>query len=282
MPQVWTARVTGLYVYPLKSARGIPLAECPIGPLGLESDREWMLVDARGRFLTQRVLPRLARLTVSPRKDCLLLGPVDQLPELQVAKPAGPSIAVDVWGHRGQAVDAGDVAADWCSRFLGQAVRLVHVGTALGRYADPSRTQGHKVPLGFSDGYPVLVANQSSLDALVQQAGLAFDMRSFRPNIVLSGLPPWAEDEIDTLQVNGVTLKLCKPCVRCTIPSIDQTTGEPGPDPGPILKELRWDRRLRGVTFGQNAYVSAQTSATVVRGAEAHCQRRSSDDSGTP
>jgi uncharacterized protein YcbX len=92
-------------------------------------------------------------------------------------------------------------------------------------------------------------------------------MERFRPNVVIEDLPAWAEDRIDALTVDGVTLRLVKPCTRCTIPSIDQQTGEPAVDPAAVLRRFRFDKRLRGVTFGENAVIASARQREIVRGA---------------
>ena len=275
---MWLARVLDLIVYPLKSARACPRRDVRLEERGLAFDRHWLLVDARGRFLTQRTHPRLATLPVTVLTDGLELGPVGVLPKLTVPLPATTVLRrIEVWSHRGDAEDCGDEAAGWCSDFLGQPVRLVRAGTGLNRYASPLSTQGDAVPLAFNDGYPILVCNQSSLDDLGQKMAAQLSMSAFRPNIVLADLPPWAEDNIERIEIGAVTLRLCKPCTRCVIPSIDQTTGLPGPDPTPTLKKYRWNKSLRGVTFGENAYAVDAAGQTLRVGDEARCLPRSSD-----
>ena len=71
------------------------------------------------------------------------------------------------------------------------------------------------------------------------------------------GLPAWAEDRIETLTVGPVTLRLVKPCTRCTIPSVDQLTGEPSTDPRPVLRKFRFSKALPGIMFGENAVIVA-------------------------
>jgi uncharacterized protein YcbX len=80
-------------------------------------------------------------------------------------------------------------------------------------------------------------------------------------------LPAWAEDRIDALTVGEVTLRLVKPCTRCTIPSIDQRSGRPSTDPAPALRKFRFDEALRGLTFGENAVIVAGSEAEIERGA---------------
>jgi uncharacterized protein YcbX len=93
-------------------------------------------------------------------------------------------------------------------------------------------------------------------------------MERFRPNLVLEGLPPFAEDRIAAIEIGAVTLTLVKPCTRCIIPSTDQRTGIRGFDPLPVLRTFRFDRELLGVTFGENAVISRGVGEFLERGAE--------------
>ena len=120
--------------------------------------------------------------------------------------------------------------------------------------------------MGFADGFPVLVCNEASLRDLNTRLNESIPMERFRPNVVLAGLPPWAEDRIDELAVGGVRLRLVKPCTRCTIPSVDQHTGEPSTDPVPVLRQFRFDKALRGVTFGENAVIVTGVTREIERG----------------
>ena len=104
-------------------------------------------------------------------------------------------------------------------------------------------------------------------------------MERFRPNIVLQGLPAWAEDRIDTLTIGPVTLRLVKPCTRCAIPSLDHCSGEPATDPLPVLRKFRFSKALRGITFGENAVIVAGAGAAIERGA--HCQVSFDSPSGS-
>jgi uncharacterized protein YcbX len=273
---MWLAQVKVIRIYPLKSAQGVSVAHARVEASGLADDRSWMLVDSRGRFLTQRTLPRLAALPVRADSQSLQLGPVAQQPLLTVSKPQTLAARryVEVWQHFGEALDAGDAAAHWCSEFLQQEVRLVYHGGVLNRIANPKYTADEQVPVLFADGYPVLVTNQASLDDLAQRMGASLTMNAFRPNVVLGGLPPWVEDRIGRVDIGPVSLRLCKPCTRCVIPSIDQITGLAAPDPTPTLKQFRYDTQLRGVTFGENAYAMRGIGELLTVGAAARCHPR--------
>jgi uncharacterized protein YcbX len=214
-----------------------------------------MIVDERGVFLSQRSHPHLARLVPRIEPDALVLT-APELTELRVPLDAGGEVlAVTVWQDHMDAITQGARADEWLSWAVGQPVRLVRVA-GLGRHANPQFAGSVPAPLSFPDGYPVLICNSASLADLNTHLPAPITMERFRPNLVLEGPPAWAEDRIDTLTFGGLTLKLVKPSVRCSIPSLDPKTGTPSIDPTPVLKRFRFNRALRGVTFGENAVIA--------------------------
>lgn len=262
-----SATVAALFVYPVKSTRGIEKSRVRVAATGFEWDRQWMLIDGKGTFLSQRTHPQLARIVPQVTPTALVLN-MPGLPSLSVPlSVGGESLSVRVHRDPCVGVDQGREAAEWTSRALGQPVRLVRVPSVTERHANPEFAGTVPAPMGFADGYPVLVCNEASLHELNERMPEAVPMERFRPNIILRGLPPWAEDRIDALQFGALTLRLVKPCVRCTIPSIDQCTGLPSTDPGPVLRQFRFDKKLLGVTFGENAVITAGTGCEIERGA---------------
>ncbi|MDE2137859.1 MAG: MOSC domain-containing protein [Gammaproteobacteria bacterium] len=253
----------------MKSAHGIERARVPLTPRGLEWDRQWMIVNPRGMFLTQRTHPQLARLVPDVRDDALVLE-FPGLPPLVVPLSfRGTPANVRVWDDACVGLDEGADAAGWVSRAIGEELRLVRAPPEMRRNANPKFAGLTPAPLGFPDGYPVLVCNEASLEDLNSRLPQPIPMDRFRPNVVLRGLPAWAEDRIDTLTIGPVTLKLVKPCTRCTIPSIDQDTGAPSTDPAPALKQFRFSRELLGVMFGENAVIVSGTGMSLETGAVA-------------
>jgi uncharacterized protein YcbX len=261
-----TATVTGLFIYPLKSGRGIACTRVHLGATGFEGDRQWMLVNAQGVFLSQRTHPQLA--CVVPELDAgeLVLHAPGLAPLRLPDNCSGETLAVRVHQDRCVGLDAGAAAAEWASRVAGEAARLVRVPAHPERRANPSFAGTTPAPMGFADGFPVLVCNTASLEDLNRRLPAAIPMARFRPNLVLEGLPAWAEDRVDTLTFAEVTLRLVKPCTRCTIPSIDQLTGQPSTDPTPALRQFRFDKLLRGVKFGENAVMVTGVMQEIVRG----------------
>lgn len=260
--------VVDLFVYPVKSARGIAKTRARVTATGLEWDRQWMLVDARGTFLSQRTHPQLTRIVPEITDDALMLH-ASGVPALRVPLDnRGEPVPVRVWKDACVGVDQGGAAHEWVSRVVGEAVRLVRVAPDMERAANRQFAGETPAPLGFPDGYPLLICNRASLEDLNQRLPQPIPIERFRPNIVVGGLPAWAEDRIDTLTLGAVTLRLVKPCTRCSIPSLDPSTGAPSTDPVPVLRKFRFDRALLGVTFGENAVIARGTGCEIERGAQ--------------
>ncbi len=255
-----TGRLDGIVLYPVKSARGIALGSATVGARGLLGDRDWMVVDPRGRFVTQRTLGGLARLAVTPTAEGLVLQ-LEGMDALVIPRPVdGHQSDVDVWGDRVWARDAGESAANWLSLAYGEALRLVWMPPEVLRPADPDYAGSAEVPVSFADGFPLLVTNRASLDDLNERLPAPIPMDRFRPNLVIAGWPAFAEDDIRLIRCGDVELELVKPCTRCKIPALDQQTGDLSTDPTPALKAYRYDAALRGVTFGVNAVIRSGSS----------------------
>jgi uncharacterized protein YcbX len=271
-----SAKVDGLFVYPVKSMRALARARVRTVATGFEWDRQWMLIDTKGTFLSQRTHPQLARFVPEITADTLLLH-APGLPPLTVPLADGGDegegaerIAVRVHRDPCVGIDEGPAAAQWASQALGEPLRLVRVPSQPERTANPAFAGSVPAPMGFADGFPLLVCNEASLEDLNRRLPERVPMERFRPNIVLSGLEPWAEDHIDTLTIGELTLRLVKPCTRCTIPSIDQRTGTPATDPVAVLRTFRFDKALRGITFGENAVIVSGAGGEIERGSACH------------
>lgn len=244
--------VSALAVYPIKSCTGIDVTSWPVDERGLRHDRSFMVVDRDGTFLTQREYPALA--LVHPEiVDANLVVHAPGLPPVTVDLTAtgAATTEVTVWEFSGAAVDAGDEAAALFSDHLGTGVRLVAMPADLPREADPDYAgPGH--PVGFADGFPLLLTNEASLADLNARMPRALPMRRFRPNIVVTGAPAYAEDDWTTIRAGAIDLDVVKACARCTITTVDPATGTR--DGGEPLRTLGTYRRgERGVLFGQNA-----------------------------
>ena len=253
-----SARLAGLFIHPIKSAAGIACSSARLGPHGLEHDREWMIVDPQGRFVTQREEARLALLATAiadgaPR----LANPAGAGPAVPLGHE-GESCEVQVWGSRCAAFDAGAEAAGFLSDWLGRPLRLVRFDRSRPRLANQDWTAGREVPTFFVDGYPLLVLSEASVADLSARVGETLPVQRFRPNLLLGGVEPYAEDAAQELVVGAARIRLTKACTRCVITTVDQQCGErTGDEPLRTLKGYRFDKALRGVIFGRNAYAVA-------------------------
>ena len=256
--------LTALYVHPIKSCGGTAPAEALLIETGLELDRAWMVVDAQGRFVTQRQVPRMALIqTTLNARDMVLRAP-GMLAWSVPIDEVGDEVTVTVWNDDVAAFDMGDAVARWFSDFLGQPLRLVRFDPANKRLASAQWTGTIEAEAAFSDEYPLLVTSQASLDELNRRIAVSgaapVTMQRFRPNLVLSGLEAHGEDHLDEIHFatpdGPVRLKLVKPCARCSIPDVDPLTAETGYAVGDTLAAYRADARLNGaLTFGMNAVI---------------------------
>jgi hypothetical protein len=262
------AYLAGLYIHPVKSAAGIVCEGAVLTATGLQHDREWMLVDSAGRFLTQRELPQLALLRTRIADRALHLStPSGHLPPLALDHE-GPVTEVQVWRSRCRAFEAGARHAEALSAWLGRPVRLVRFDPAHRRLSNHDWTDGRDVPNLFTDGYPLLVLSQGSIDDLSTRVGRALPVERFRPNLLVAGTAPYAEDGATRLHCGRVTLALTKACTRCAITTVDPVNGLRGGDDEPLatLKRYRFDTALRGVVFGRNAYALSGEGTRLFRG----------------
>lgn len=243
--------VASLHVYPLKGARGITLDRMGLDRIGPEHDRRWMVVDPEGNLVTQREIAALCQVTARPSPAGLVLEAPDR-PGIEVPTPRATSnrLTVRVWHDMVEALDAGPDASRWCAAFLGAPVRLVHLSDTANRRTDAAYDPiGGAV--GFADGFPILLAAEASLGELNRRLDTPLPMNRFRPNIVVRGSEPFAEDGWKRFWVNGIAFDVVKPCARCVVPTTDQTSGRRGVEPLKTLATFR--KRGSAVMFGMNA-----------------------------
>jgi len=255
--------ISALTVYPVKSARPVSLATARVGARGLVGDRDWMIVDDRDRFVSQRTLSLMAQLCVTARPEGVSLTDPAGATCFIETPHSGDWRTVDIWGDLVRARDAGDSAAQFLSEAFSRPLRLVWMPPDTLRPADPTYAGRADVPVSFADGFPILLANAASLEELNRRLPSSVEMARFRPNVVISGWEAFAEDQIRRIRCGDVELALVKPCTRCNIPSLDPLTGAAALDPTPVLKSFRYDRALRGVTFGVNAVVLSGEGASL-------------------
>ncbi|WP_278350003.1 MOSC domain-containing protein [Marinobacter nauticus] len=243
-------KVKTLYIYPVKSLAGIDVSRFSLDDFGPKGDRRWMIVDGDNRFVTQRRLPQLVNVYTALQEGVVVIDvPGEGIFPLEVGSDA---VEVTVWRDQVVATAGADRAAEALSRYCGETLRLVYMPDSCFRRVDPGRVSAER-RVGFADGFPLLVVNQSSLDELNSRLESPVDMRRFRPNIVVEGGAAWAEDLWREISVGDSQLDIVKPCSRCVMTTVNPDTGEKDSATQP-LKTLASYRKTRdGVIFGQNA-----------------------------
>lgn len=242
--------LSGLYVYPVKSAGGFDAPAWPVDDFGLRHDRRWMVVDSRGEALTQRGHPRLALVRTAIAGETLRLAAPGQPPLELPAEPAGSvRTTANVWGDACESYWLGEGPATWFTRLLGTACSLVYMPAETRRPADPDYAPPG-VRVSYADAFPFLMLSEESLADLNARLPAPLPMNRFRPNLVIAGGQPYAEDGLGNFRIGTLELAAVKPCDRCVLTTTDQETGERGPEP---LRTLATYRKANGkVLFGQN------------------------------
>ncbi len=246
-------KLTEINIYPVKSTRRIALSESEVLARGLPWDRRWMLVDAQGKFITARQHPTLAAVDTRLDDTNLSVSAAGRS-ELLIPLPveARDPVKVTIWRSQCDAVSAGPDADAWFSDYLGFECHLVRMTDDLVRGVDPDYGQpGDEV--SFADGFPMLLISEASLKDLNTRLEHPVSMRRFRPNLVVDGEVPYAEDNWRRVRIGGVEFEGVKNCSRCIFTTIDPDTGIKSTDTEPLRTLSRYRKRPQGgVYFGQN------------------------------
>ncbi len=277
-----------IYIYPIKSAAGIAVQAAQLTVRGLHYDRRWMVVDAKGKFITQRRFPRMALIGVSIDESagCLRLSApgmadlwvrVDFSLGLDSGGRNEPldRMSVEVWGDRFTAIAVGPESQQWFTQFIGIDAQLVYMPDNCNRPTAHGQLGDDKL-VSFADGYPYLLISEASLaglnEKLTAQGKVPVTMQRFRPNFVIKGVEvPHAEDSWQQVQIGEGVFDLPKLCDRCSIPNVDPMTGDFHRDrlgqrtsePTATLSNYRfWDQ---GIWFGQNCIQHAAASSSTLR-----------------
>ncbi|GIJ52126.1 molybdenum cofactor biosysynthesis protein [Virgisporangium aliadipatigenens] len=252
-------RVVSLHRYPVKGCYREDLDTADVEPWGLRGDRRWLIVDtASGKGLTQREAPLLTRIRPATVPGGLVLRSPGKK-DLDVAEPAGEARTVQVHRDFLKGVTA-PAASGWLSELLDRDVWLAWLADPTQRPVDPQYARADD-RVSFADGYPLLLTSMASLGALNAELDEPLPMNRFRPNVVVDGEHPWAEDDWQRLRIGDLPFRGPKDCARCVVTTTDQETGERGREP---LRTLGRIRKLRhGLLFGRNLIPDATGTLSV-------------------
>jgi len=243
------AAISALYVYPIKSCRGVRVAQWPVVARGFAVDRRWMVVDASGKFVTQREVSQLALVALALEGERLrVTAPGQPVLDLPSTHEHGDRRTVEVWQDRAIGV-VHPLGSAWFSNYLEAPHELVYMPESHQRQVNPSRAKLGDIT-AFSDGYPFLLISEASLADLNARLETPLSMERFRPNIVIRDTAPYAEDEYARVRIGDISFRGVKRCERCVITTIDPRTGARGREPLRTLAKYRLvDQK---VWFGMN------------------------------
>jgi uncharacterized protein YcbX len=243
--------LSDIFVYPVKSLAGIRVSQWEVVETGLKYDRQWMLIDENGAFLTQRTLPKMALIQTRLTDSELILSAVNFTDlHLPLESTDGEVIQSTVWDDSCAAQHVSNAADVWFSEVLQTACKLVYMPNDTKRGVDLNfASESDRV--AFPDAFPFLIISENSLNALNAELEKPVEMNRFRPNLVISGCEAYAEDFWRVVKIGNMDFRLPKPCDRCGMPAINQQTAELTKEPLTTLSRLRkWENK---VYFGQNA-----------------------------
>jgi len=269
-------KVAEIKIYPVKSLQGISLNSAELGIRGLKFDHNWMVTDSEYNFVTQRDLPKMAAISTAVDKRTLTLEHGSLSPLIvDLSNNKGNPVEAVIWNDRSKAVDEGDCASNWLTEVLGRIkgrnLRIVRFSDQHRREVDKKYLKGEDSHTAFSDAFPYLVTTEESLELLnemlIANGSKPVGMERFRPNLVLKGAKALEENKFDSItELNyKYRLGIRKPCKRCVITTIDQTTtniAEPK-EPLRTLLQMNPYLDLRGAFFGQNATLISGVGETI-------------------
>ncbi|KAA0989112.1 MOSC domain-containing protein [Dyadobacter aurulentus] len=241
-----------IWVYPVKSLGGVRLETAQVEERGLQYDRRWLIVDGNGTFLTQRAHPEMALIDVAIREDSLLLSHRGN-PANAVTVPLSANfsreVTVKIWKDMVPAQAVSKAADDWLSDHLQRQVRIVALSEHADRRSPDIAGQARRL-ISFADDFPFHLTSESSLGELNSRLPEPVGMNRFRPNFVITGATPFAEDTWKSIRISDLVFDLISPCERCAVVTINQETGRKGLEPLRTLSKFR--RKERHILFGQN------------------------------
>jgi uncharacterized protein YcbX len=250
-----TTSLSAIHVFPVKSCAPLVLSDAVVETRGLALDRRWMIIDAAGKFATGRQHARLTLIRGQPNGSGIELT-APNMPALHVDAPThGERIDTAVWGTAVTPLLASTEAHRWISAFLGSPHRLVHMDAACARPMKAGYDGRYGVDsdeVSFADGFPLLLISQASLALLNSKLAQPVPMLRFRPNLVVSGTSPHAEDQWRRIRVGECEFDVLKPCTRCVFTTVDFERGTRDPSGEPLRTLTTYRRSPDGVTFGQN------------------------------
>ena len=266
-------QITDLYIYPVKSLKGIALKEAHTGLRGFKYDREWMITDSNYHFISQREIESMATLAADIDTNSLTLRSNTSQFSVSLHSEKLKIVRATVWSDICDAYDEGEEVSNWLTEGLGEykesSLRLVRFSADGERPVPEEYLKGLKAQSAFSDQFPYLITSWESLgrlnNGLLNNNSNEVSMNRFRPNIVVQGLDGLEKMTGSDLSCDEGDYRfgLRKPCKRCKIVTINQDTGEivEPKEPLATLVKLKFSDAIKGAFFGQNAILISENCA---------------------
>jgi len=250
-----TIKLSGIYIYPIKSMGGVSLEKAEVEQRGLMHDRRFLVANSAFKVLTQRDLPKMALFSLKLLKDQLVVNyDENEIEKLHIPLYSQSDfekrVRVEIWGSSVNALLCGENYDMWFSHILGTQCHLVYMDECAYRKVDSGEGIGNQV--SFADSYPLLLTGEASLQNLNTRLEITCPMNRFRANLIFSGGKPFDEDSWEEFEINGIEFSMGKRSARCVVTTIDQKTGKRGKEPLNTLAKFRRDGGE--VYFGQYCF----------------------------
>ena len=252
--------VSSLFIYPIKSLAGINIRQANALKAGFEHDRRWMLLDENNVFLTQRELPQMALFIPEIAENILSVRYKNEILAFDLNESTGDFIKTKVFDDVAETLMVSIAANEWFSDQLNRKIKLVKIKSEQSR--NHFSTLKHiDIPVSLADGYPYLLAGEESLNYLNSKLEKMVPMNRFRPNIVVTTTVPHEEDQWENISIGEAMFNNIKPCGRCNIVTIDQSTGISNNETLKVLNTYRKSRN--SVLFGTNMMCTKEGTVTI-------------------
>jgi uncharacterized protein len=250
-------KISQLFIYPIKSLRGISLSSSMVTDRGLQYDRRWMLVDGNNCFLTLREYPKMTLLNVELHPDGLRIESLEKAGRnfrmffhVGEDKDLEP---VTIWNAAVEAKRVGQEADEWFSEMLGGHCKLVFMPEQTMRPVDTTSGYSPKGKfVSFADAYPFMMLSEASMHDLNSRMKIPQTINRFRPNVVFSGAFPYQEDTMEDFTIGDIHFTGLENCARCPIPTIDPETGVFSADKEPLRTLSKYRTQNKNIEFGRN------------------------------
>lgn len=214
--------IAELWLYPIKACAGVRVEKAQVELRGLRRDRRYMVVDAAGRFFTQREEPGLQAVRTELRPHATVMTTSAGSCELPHVLRDGPRLSVTVWESDCEALEHAE-GSRLLSAALKRDLKLVYMPEDVERSVDEDYARPGDI-VSFADAFPLLLTNQASLDDLNRALGSAVSMERFRPNLVVRGAAAFEEERWERVVIGGIAYRAVKACTRCAVVNVDPRT----------------------------------------------------------